>query len=142
MRIYLDVCCFKRPYDDQSQLRVKLETEAKLFIQQEILTGNYELVWSYVLEYENNNNPYEERRNAIKDWKEVAKVFCTENRQILEFAEGLYKLGIRTKDALHVACAVQSGVDYFITTDKKLLHAQVKGLKIINPIDFIEVMEE
>ncbi|MDR0685387.1 MAG: PIN domain-containing protein [Spirochaetaceae bacterium] len=138
----MDVCCFKRPYDDQSQLRVKLETEAKLFIQQEILTGNYELVWSYVLEYENNNNPYEERRNAIKDWKEVAKVFCTENRQILEFAEGLYKLGIRTKDALHVACAVQSGVDYFITTDKKLLHAQVKGLKIINPIDFIEVMEE
>ena len=138
----MDVCCFNRPYDEQSQLRVKLETEAKLFIQQKILTGNYELVWSYVLEYENNNNPYEERRNAIKDWKEIARVFCTENRQILEFAEGLYKLGIRTKDALHVACAVQSGVDYFITTDKKLLHTRVKGLKVINPIDFIEVMEE
>ena len=26
MRIYLDNCCFNRPYDDQSQLRILLET--------------------------------------------------------------------------------------------------------------------
>ena len=54
MRIYLDNCTFNRPFDDQNQLRIKLETEAKLYIQQGILNGLFELVWSYILEYENN----------------------------------------------------------------------------------------
>jgi len=30
MWIYLDNCCYNRPFDDQSQLRVRLEAEAKL----------------------------------------------------------------------------------------------------------------
>ena len=29
-RIYLDNCCFNRPYDDQSQPRIRFETQAKL----------------------------------------------------------------------------------------------------------------
>ena len=29
MKLYLDNCCFNRPFDDQSQLRIRLETEAK-----------------------------------------------------------------------------------------------------------------
>jgi len=39
MRIYLDNCCFNRPFDDQIQMKVRLETEAKLFIQDQILKG-------------------------------------------------------------------------------------------------------
>jgi len=31
-RLYLDNCCFNRPFDNQKQLKIKLETEAKLFI--------------------------------------------------------------------------------------------------------------
>lgn len=27
MRVYLDNCCYNRPYDDQSQMRIHLETE-------------------------------------------------------------------------------------------------------------------
>ncbi|MGH2585054.1 MAG: hypothetical protein ACRDJE_09075 [Dehalococcoidia bacterium] len=30
MRIYFDVCCLNRPFDDQRQERVRLETEALL----------------------------------------------------------------------------------------------------------------
>jgi predicted nucleic acid-binding protein len=30
MKLYLDLCCFNRPFDDQSQLLVRLQTEAKL----------------------------------------------------------------------------------------------------------------
>lgn len=33
MKIYLDMCCFNRPYDDQSQLKLSLETQSKLYIQ-------------------------------------------------------------------------------------------------------------
>jgi len=48
MRVYLDNCCFNRPFDDKSQIRVKLEAEAKLYIQEEIRLGKLELIWSYI----------------------------------------------------------------------------------------------
>ena len=46
LRLYLDSCTFNRPFDDQNQLKIKLETEAKLFIQQGIFDNKYELIWS------------------------------------------------------------------------------------------------
>ena len=49
MRIHLDNCCFNRPFDDQSQIRINLEAEAKLKIQSDIQDGIIELVWSYSL---------------------------------------------------------------------------------------------
>ena len=54
MRIYLDNCCFNRPFDDQSQIRIRLESEAKLKIQEEIRSGKIQLIWSYILDYENS----------------------------------------------------------------------------------------
>jgi hypothetical protein len=30
MRIYVDMCCLKRPFDDQSQPRIRLDSEAVL----------------------------------------------------------------------------------------------------------------
>jgi len=69
MRIYLDNCCFNRPFDDQSQIRIRLESEAKLYIQEQISNNDIELAWSYILDYENSLNPYEERMNVILKWK-------------------------------------------------------------------------
>ena len=48
MRIYLDNCCFNRPYDDQSFLRVHFETQAKLAVQNMIKLGELQLVTSYI----------------------------------------------------------------------------------------------
>lgn len=42
MRVYLDNCCYNRPFDDQGQMRVRLETEAKLRIQSLMRTGEIE----------------------------------------------------------------------------------------------------
>ncbi len=50
MRIYLDNCCFNRPFDDQGQTRVRLEAEAKLCIQENIREGALELAWSYIID--------------------------------------------------------------------------------------------
>jgi len=142
LRIYLDICTFNRPFDDQNQLKIKLETEAKLFIQQGIMNGSYELVWSYILEYENNQNKFNDRRNSIYDWKKIAKIHCVENDKIIEYAEKLKKLNIRTKDALHIACGVNANSDYFITTDKQLLNIQLDDIRIINPLSFLNAVEE
>ena len=68
MRIYLDDCCYNRPYDDQSQIRISLETQAKLYVQRLVKEKRIELATSYVLDYENSNNPYEMRRNSIGEF--------------------------------------------------------------------------
>lgn len=65
MRVYLDMCYYNRPYDDQSQIKVSLETQAKLHIQDQIQKKQLELVASYMLRYECGQNPYEMRRRAI-----------------------------------------------------------------------------
>jgi len=136
-RLYLDNCCFNRPFDNQKQLKIKLETEAKLFIQHEILVGKHELVWSYILEFENNQNPYKDRREAIQDWKNLANTLCVENDKVIEFAETLFNKGIKVKDALHIACAVDSNADFFITTDKGLLNKHIPEINIVNPLAII-----
>jgi predicted nucleic acid-binding protein len=136
-RLYLDNCCFNRPFDNQKQLKIKLETEAKLFIQHEILIGKHELVWSYILEFENNQNPYRDRREAIQDWKSLANMLCVESDKIIEFAETLFNKGIKVKDALHIACAVDSKADFFITTDKGLLNKHISEINIVNPLTII-----
>lgn len=64
MLIYLDNCCFNRPFDDQKQIRIQIETEAKLFIQEEIANGNYRLAWSFMLDYENAANPFPEKERS------------------------------------------------------------------------------
>ena len=69
MRIYLDLCCFNRPYDDQSQVRIRLETEAKLSLQDKVRCGECELVWSAVLDLENSKNPFIEHMQAISQWR-------------------------------------------------------------------------
>ncbi|MDR3075930.1 MAG: hypothetical protein LBU26_01415 [Synergistaceae bacterium] len=141
MRIYLDNCCFNRPFDDQSQMRIKLESEAKLYIQNKILLGDFELVWSYILEVENNRNPDDEVRAAINEWKNIAVVFCDESEQVIQYAEDLQNIGIKPMDALHVACAVYADSDYFLTTDRRLLNKHVKEISILSPLHFIELEE-
>jgi len=134
--VYLDNCCFNRPFDDQLHPLVRLETEAKLLIQSEISHGRLKLVWSYILSKENHDNPFEDRRNQIATWEALANQKITRTTQIETHAKSLLSLDIKAKDALHIACAITSNADYLITTDKKLLNKTVSGITIINPIDF------
>ncbi|MEW6713437.1 MAG: PIN domain protein [Candidatus Riflebacteria bacterium] len=140
MRIYLDNCCFNRPFDDQAQIRIMLEAEAKLKIQDDILQKKFELAWSYILDAENMANPFEERRNAIADWREQAIVKVTGNDTIVNKAIKLSKIGLRNKDALHISCAIFAECSYFLTTDDKILNRNEKIEEIIvtDPIAFIK----
>jgi len=137
MRIYLDNCCFNRPFDDQMHPVIKLETEAKLHIQQEIFLGHLDLIWSFILHYENNDNPYIDRKNQIGRWENRAVCVVTYSDAILKKANILTDKGIKTKDALHLACALEAKAEFFITTDKKLLNKTIRGINIINPVDFL-----
>lgn len=41
MKVYLDNCCYNRPFDDQTQERIHLESEAILMILQHAQSGMY-----------------------------------------------------------------------------------------------------
>lgn len=140
MIVYLDNCCFNRPFDDQSQLRIKLETEAKIKIQEDILNKNIHLVWSYILEYENSKNPFEERAKIIEKWKKSSCTDIDENDYIVKNAKRFRQLGFKAKDSLHIACAVFAKCDYFLTTDDEILRKSglVSEIKITDPIGFIK----
>lgn len=142
MKIYLDNCSYNRPFDNQAQMKIHLETVAKLYIQAGIRDDKYLLVWSYILDYENNDNPYDDKKNAIAPWKDIAQEYCPASDEILLLGREIMDQGIKAKDALHIACAVKSRCDYFITTDNKLINKNIENIKIINPIDFVRETEE
>ncbi len=140
MKIYLDNCCFNRPFDDQSQLRILLESEAKLRIQENIRSGTFELIWSYILDYENSTNPFRERREQILKWRTYSNEDIAESRDVLNIATMIMKHGVKKMDSLHLACAIKANADYFLTTDdgviKKAIHIQ--NIQIVDPIGFIK----
>lgn len=144
MLIYLDNCSFNRPFDNQKQIRIRIESEAKLYIQEQISSGKLELAWSYILDFENSANPFPERKESINNWKNYAVKDTSENDNIISIAEELFKKGVKSKDALHVACAIELNCKYFITTDKKLINKLTNFdlIKVISPIDFINMKEE
>jgi len=141
-RIYIDICCFNRPYDDQTQLLVRMETEAKLFIQNEIKLNNYELAWSYMMDYENSVNPFDDRKASIDEWYNAAAIDIDASNEIINLANHFSLKGIKKKDSLHLACAIKAECNYFLTTDKKLLSKNINEITILNPIDFIRKLEE
>ena len=142
MKIYLDNCCFNRPFDDQSQVRIRLEAEAKLKIQDEVRAGSFDLVWSYVIDYENSKNPFEERRRQIHEWRALASIQIQANGKIIETSNSFTSIGMRTFDALHIACAIEGECQYFVTTDDKVLNKndKVDGVTIIDVFGFIKEM--
>ena len=141
MKLYLDNCCFNRPFDDQSQILIQLETQAVIAIQEKIIIGYYSLVWSYILSYENFQNPRDIPRREIFRWKNIAtKPIIEESSELLEEAKNLTQIGVKSKDALHVASAVVGNCDYFISTDKKLLNkiSYYNKIRTLDPISFIK----
>jgi len=139
MRLYLDNCCFNRPFDDQSTLTIRLETEAKLHIQAAIQAGQYVLGWSYILDYENAANPLDGRRSEIQKWETVADSFVVETPIILATMTEIVATGLKALDALHIACAQALECEYFLTVDKGILKKAdaIGGIRIMNPIDFV-----
>ena len=109
MRIYLDMCCFNRPYDDQIQMRVALEAQAKLHIQNRIQEGVYDLIGSYILDYEVSRNPFDMRRNSITSFiHRNIKGYVGPEREntVSSIASDIMGTGVKEKDALHVASAI------------------------------------
>ena len=84
----------------------------------------------------------EEKKKAIRPWAKIADSYCPSSDDIVLAGSEIMAHGIKPGDALHIACAIKSGCDYFITTDRGLLNRNIANIIIINPIDFVRETEE
>ena len=145
MKVYLDNCSYNRPFDDQNQMRIYLETQAKLYIQKLIHEGNLLLAISYISRYENWNSPYSRNKITIEKFFENATTFVDiDKADIIEWkAHDIMKFGVKSKDALHISCAIEAKCDYFITTDDGILKKYKNGeISVCSPIEFINIWED
>ena len=144
MRVYLDNCCFGRPFDDQNFPRIAEETKAQIFIENQIRAGKVELATSYMLHYENLQCPRKNRREYVAQFlKSHTSNYISVNsaEMVMAKAEQFILQGIKQKDAYHVASAILAECDYFLTVDDRLLKLKSNEITLINPIDFLKVLE-
>lgn len=141
--IYLDNCAYNRPFDDQTNLRISLETQAKLHIQSLIKNGKIDLIYSYICFYENYINPFENKKLPISEFSKNAKCCMVENHDILVTANKIMMDNkIKPLDALHLSCAINAKVDYFITVDDSILKYKINEILVFDPIEFIKYWEK
>jgi predicted nucleic acid-binding protein len=141
LKIYLDNCCYNRPFDDLTIERNRLEAEAKMFIQSLVKYGSLSLVYSYMSVTEINDSPFKDNKLQIMEFVDnYAAAFVTKSKrnEISKEAAEITLTGIKNKDAVHIACAIIACCDYFITTDKQILNYKSHKLNIVNPVAFVE----
>jgi len=139
MKVYLDACCLNRPFDDQSQDRIRLESEAIIIILNLLYKGEWKWIGSEALEIEIENNPNIEKRNYLKRIAYfVHKTIKIQNKESIR-AKQLEEVGFKSFDAMHIACAESEKADVFLTTDDKLLKLAKRNknklnIDIANPV--------
>lgn len=139
MRIYLDVCCLNRPFDDLDQDRIRLEAEAVKAILRRIGEGQWKGVRSPVVDFEisqiSDPDTLIEVGLIAIEMKEIVSLMESDRKRILE----LVGMGFKSIDAMHLACAEKGLVDVFLTTDDSILKRAAKysdklGVKVDNPL--------
>ena len=140
MRVYLDNCCYNRPFDEQTQLKVRLETEAKMEIQTLMRVGAVEYVWSDMLIGEVSDSPYQDRVEKILPWRDGASVYVPVTEEIETRAEELMVMGVKSSDAIHLACAEHAECDWFFTVDRGILKKvdQIGKMRVANPLEYVQ----
>ena len=140
-RVYMDNCCYNRPFDEPLTPDVRLEKEAKIYIQQQIRSGKIELAWSFILDHESRANPHEDRKRAIIPWKYRATVDIDPCEEVYRLGLIIKECGVKVMDAQHIACAIAAKCHYFLTTDKGILKKKVEGIILMNPVDYVHMVE-
>lgn len=142
MTVYLDVCCLNRPFDDQSQNRVRLEAEAVLSILEMAAAGQLKLASSDIIDDELSLMPDDERREKVELLLDTSSKHVSLTTSIERRAKQFHKWNISPLDALHLAAAEAARADYFLTTDDYLIrrasrHEDELKVKIENPAKWL-----
>jgi len=145
VKIYLDVCCLCRPFDDQKMNRIHLEAEAI----KEILmrcAQDWTLVTSDAVSFEISCIPDRTRMNKARNLMDLAKERVAITKTVSRRYHTFIELGIDPADALHLACA-ESASAVLLTTDDAIIkiikrHAHQITIEVKNPVEWLMEVNE
>src|SRR3989304_6640628 len=145
MRIYMDVCCLNRPFDDQSKDRIRIESEAVLAILNRCL-HDWAVLGSEAIDYEISKIPDDERKTGVKVLAAISRDRVTVEESILRRASELENIGLKALDALHLACAEKSA-EVMLTTDdeivkKVMVNDSLIKVRVENPVRWLMEITE
>ena len=141
-KLYLDVCCLNRPFDNWQQERIRLEGEAILTIIDQFSLQNWQLVSSEVVEVELEKLKDIDKREKVLRILQFSAIQVHLNQKIDNRSQELEMLGFGLYDSFHLACAEVAKADYLLTTDDRLLKRAVSyqgNLDVIvdNPVTWL-----
>lgn len=91
-----------------------------------------------MIEFENDKNPFAERRLWVNSCLKLFKENIMLNTAIRKRGKEMERQRIKPVDALHLACAESGKADYFMTCDDKIVkHYQSQAVTALNPVEFI-----
>ena len=141
LKLYLDNCCYNRPFDDLTQEKVNLEASAIETILRKHINKEIEIYKSMAIDFEISKINYENKKRQVEDlYDAIESIEIVYSQEIRQRAIELREHNIKDMDSLHLAFAESENVDYFITTDRLLINASKRAnlkIKVINPIEFI-----
>jgi hypothetical protein len=139
MLTYIDICCLKRPFDDQSQPRIHLETEAILTLL-DAAGQQVQFLHTAALDLENEQNPLPSRAAKVRQWLDTIPLVDVDDQIVKARTAELMLLGFKNFDAFHLASAEAVQAEVFATCDDRLQstanrHATVLKIRVVNPVD-------
>jgi predicted nucleic acid-binding protein len=141
-RIYLDVCCLNRPFDEQNQLRIRLETEAILAILEQCKANRWKLVSSSALIAEIAQIKDIEQQKQVQIALSIAQIRVLEGQPLQGRTLELVKLGFSFYDAAHIASAEKARADILLSTDDRLVRKAKRlsskiTVRVNNPLKWL-----
>lgn len=140
LKIYMDVCCLNRPFDDQTQDRIRLEAEAVLSILTRCESGEWALAASNVIDMELARLTNENKAEKVRGLYSIAKTRIILSPQAIQRAEVFQQQGIRLFDSLHLAAAESYCQSILLTTDDKFLRRAATlelDISVANPVTWL-----
>jgi hypothetical protein len=136
MKIYMDVCCLFRPFDDRTQDRIRIESEAVLTILSRC-SEDWTLVGSDAIDFELSAVMDPKKRTDAFILASIAKEKIETDRGIIDRAIELGRLGFRPIDSAHISYAERAADIMFTVDDDILRVARIKrgqvSIEIENP---------
>ena len=136
MLLYVDNSVLNRPFDDQRQPRIWLETLSFSLVLTLIEAHEAKLIRSPFHDLENSRNPFTLRRKWVEKCLHLAEQRVALSPSIKARAVGLEQAGVRALDALHLACAEAAGAERFLTCDDRLIRRYSGQMMVQNPVTF------
>jgi hypothetical protein len=136
MLLYLDNSVLNRPFDDQRQPRIWLETLSFSLVLSLIEAGEATMIRSPIHDVENARCPDLLRSKWVAKCLRLAAVQVELSDKIRSRAAELEHGGTKGLDALHLACSEAGGAESFLTCDDRLIRRYCGRMVVANPVTF------